>query len=258
MVRDWSTSPSMTWQPTAAGPYTVAVWARNAGVTVDANEALAYVTYDISSSSTPVSTPSPNPTQPTLWSLTSNLVSPQVPGTTVTFSAAASGGTAPYQYKWWVSDGTSWSVVRDWNTSASMTWRPTTAGIYTVAVWARNAGVAADTAQAMEQTTYAITSNGLMPLVVTGLSSSVSSPRSVGDTVDFTASASGGSGSYQFKWWVWDGSVWAVAQSWSLSPNLTWRPTGAGTYMVAVWVRNLGVIVDASEALAQVPYIVTP
>ena len=26
-------------------------------------------------------------------------------GTTVTFSAAAGGGTAPYQYKWWVQSG---------------------------------------------------------------------------------------------------------------------------------------------------------
>jgi hypothetical protein len=47
----------------------------------------------------------------TLTNLTANLTAPQPPGTTITFTATASGGTAPYQSKWWFSDGTTWSLA---------------------------------------------------------------------------------------------------------------------------------------------------
>src|SRR2546430_15533419 len=50
----------------------------------------------------------------TLSSLTPDKAAPQPPGTTVTFTATATGGTAPYSYKWWVSDGTTWTVVQSW------------------------------------------------------------------------------------------------------------------------------------------------
>jgi hypothetical protein len=125
-------------------------------------------------------------------------------------------------------------------------------------VWGRNAGVTVDASQVLAQTTYSITSNGLMPLSVTSLVSSVSSPRSVRTTIQFAATASGGATPYQFKWWVFDGSGWSVAQNWSTSSTLSWRPTTPGTYMVAVWARSAGATADASEGLAQVPFVVTP
>src|ERR1051325_6541854 len=54
--------------------------------------------------------------------LTADRVAPQAVGTPVTFTAAATGGTTPYQYRWWLYDGTSWQMLRDWTTSASFTW----------------------------------------------------------------------------------------------------------------------------------------
>ena len=78
--------------------------------------------------------------------VTADRVAPQVPGTSVRFTAAATGGTAPYQFKWWVYDGTVWTVVQNWSTSASFTWTPTAANAnYRVYVWVRSAGNTADT-----------------------------------------------------------------------------------------------------------------
>src|SRR5439155_1402755 len=80
--------------------------------------------------------------------VTADRPSPQVPGTTVTFTAAASGGTAPYQYKWWLSDGTTWTVVQAWSATATFVWTPTSANNgYVVAVWVRSAGNAVDAAE---------------------------------------------------------------------------------------------------------------
>src|SRR2546425_5046217 len=46
-----------------------------------------------------------------LTSLTANLTAPQPPGSTVTFTAAATGGTAPYQFKWWLDDGATFTML---------------------------------------------------------------------------------------------------------------------------------------------------
>jgi hypothetical protein len=249
-VQNWSTSATFTWRPTRGGTYLVAVWGRNNGVTADASEAMAQVAYTITNAAAP---------QPlAISSLTSNVASPQTSGTTVTFTTAATGGQAPYQFKWWVHDGAAWTVAQNWSASATLTWRPTRAGTYLVAVWGRNSGVEADASQAMAQVAYTITNGAApQPMTISSLTSNVASPQSSGTTVTFTAAATGGQAPYQFKWWVHDGAAWTVAQNWSASATLTWRPTRAGTYLVAVWGRNSGVEADASQAMAQVTYTIT-
>jgi hypothetical protein len=82
---------------------------------------------------------------PTLSSLTANRSAPQPPGSAVTFTTAAIGGVAPYQFKWFVSDGATWIVLRDWSTSSTVTWTPSTPNPNSaVGVWVRNAGDTAD------------------------------------------------------------------------------------------------------------------
>ncbi len=80
----------------------------------------------------------------TLTSLSADRSSPQPPGTTITFTATATGGTAPYQYKWWVYNGT-WSMVQNWSTSNTYAWTPTTPNAnYRIEVWVRSAGNTVD------------------------------------------------------------------------------------------------------------------
>jgi len=72
--------------------------------------------------------------------LAADPVAPQRAGTSITFTALASGGKAPYQYRWWVHDGTSWQMLRDWTPSSTLTWTPTTADAASrIAVWVKNA-----------------------------------------------------------------------------------------------------------------------
>jgi hypothetical protein len=248
MLRDWSTSSTHTWAPATAGNYTLIVWVRSAGVTVDAAQASAQLAYVVTTPSLPLK----------ISSLTSNVASPQNLGTSVTFTAAATGGTAPYQFKWWVSDGSSWRVAQDWGSSATFNWVPTVSGDYLVAVWGRSNGVRANSSEALAQVAYTISSTApTTPLSVTSLTSNLASPQVAGTTVTFTAAATGGTAPYQFKWWVYDGSSWKVAQNWSSSATLNWRPTAAGDYMVAVWARNNGVTLEASQAMGQVFYTIT-
>jgi hypothetical protein len=253
VAQDWGTGNTFSWVPPAAGDYIVAVWARNSGSTGNQSDALAQVSYSITSTA---------PVAPlTINSVTSNLASPQVAGTTITFNAVASGGLAPYQFKWWVYDGTAWKVAQNWTSSATLNWRPTAAGDYMVAVWARNNGVTVEASQAMGQAFYTITNAGTVPppapLAISALTSNTTSPSILGTTVTFSAAATGGVAPYQFKWWVFDGSNWRIAQDWGSSATFTWRPTVAGSYLISVWARNNGVTANASQALAQVTYSIT-
>jgi PA14 domain/K319L-like, PKD domain len=87
-------------------------------------------------------TPVPQPLRVT--SIWSSHTSPQVTGTSITFTAITTGGTAPLQFKWWIVNGATTQVAQNWSTNASFVWAPSTAGSYAVRAWARNAGNTAD------------------------------------------------------------------------------------------------------------------
>jgi hypothetical protein len=81
-----------------------------------------------------------------LTGISSNLASPGAAGTAITFTATASGGGAPYQFKWFVFDGSTWAMVKDWSTSAVYIWTPGLPNVnYRIGVWARSAGSNDDT-----------------------------------------------------------------------------------------------------------------
>jgi len=88
----------------------------------------------------PVPPPQPAPALTGL-TLTSNLAAPQVVGTKIQFTATATGGTPPYQFAWWVSDGTQIQQLAGWSTSNVFYWTPTVGNMnYQITVGARSAG----------------------------------------------------------------------------------------------------------------------
>jgi hypothetical protein len=79
--------------------------------------------------------------------LMTNLTPPRPVGTVVKFAAAASGGMAPYQYKWFVSDGVKSTVAKDWSSENTFSWQPLVANPnYAVKVSARSATNATEAA----------------------------------------------------------------------------------------------------------------
>src|SRR5687768_7937942 len=86
----------------------------------------------------------PNPPL-TMTVLSTNRMSPQPVGTSISFTATASGGTAPYEFKWWIDDAGTSTVGAQWSTSNMFTWTPASpSSTYVIRVWARNAGSTAD------------------------------------------------------------------------------------------------------------------
>ncbi|HKH71586.1 MAG TPA: hypothetical protein VKA59_09570, partial [Vicinamibacterales bacterium] len=189
----------------------------------------------------------------TLSSLTANLTAPQGIGTPVTFTATATNGTAPYSYKWWLFDGANWTILQGWSSSNTYTWTPAVANsAFRVGVWVRNSGSTADAydnPQSNGSIAFAVNpATAATSLRLTGLTSDLSAPQPVGTPIAFTATASGGTAPYQFKWFVFDGKTWVEMQNWSTSNTWTWTPTSAaGKTRVGVWVRSAGSTVDAYD-----------
>jgi hypothetical protein len=86
-----------------------------------------------------------------LTNLLTNLMPPQPVGTRIIFAAGASGGTPPYQYMWFVSNGSTSTMVRNWSRDNTFTWQPQKPNLaYTVRVRARSATNTADAPETPE------------------------------------------------------------------------------------------------------------
>src|SRR5439155_1479599 len=170
----------------------------------------------------------------------------------------ASGGTAPYQYKWWLWNGTAWNIVQDWSGSATLVWTPTVANPnYQVIAWVRSAGNTTDTFESYLQRAFAI--NPPEPATRTGNRPESPAPQAPGVTITFTASASGGTAPYQYKWWLWNGTAWSIVLDWSASATLVWRPTTPNAaYQVIAWVRSAGNTADMLESYKQLAFAINP
>ena len=231
MMRDWAADNTWTWTPAAAGTYRFQVWVRNAGsaASYDAWRAFGPYTTSVPASLTITSiVPDREPSAPA--------------GTPVTWTATALGGAAPYSYKFYVFDGTTWSVGQDWSDSPVFTSVFQTPGQYSLQVWARDNGSVAE--YDAWRSTPAFTVGAPGPLTIESVTADRTSPVAAGTPVVWTARAAGGSGPYTYKLWTFDGSNWSVAVDWSPSPIMTWTPTVPGTYSIQVWVRNAGSIDD--------------
>jgi hypothetical protein len=102
---------TFVWTPTVVDTYSVQVWARQVGSTA------AYDMY--------MSVPAPvgvvsAPAQ--MVSLTSDASLPATAGTTITWTAGATGGTAPLEYQFWRQDGSTWTMVQNYGPQNTYKW----------------------------------------------------------------------------------------------------------------------------------------
>jgi len=244
--KNWSTSNTFAWVPSASNSnYTVGVWVRGAGETADQPSGYPASSGAYTSMPFPIQMP-----VLMLTSLTASLSAPQPPGASVTFTAAATGGAAPYQFKWWLWNGATWTVSKDWSTSNTFAWVPSASNSnYAVGVWVRNAGETADQPSGYPASARAYTNIPFpiqMPvLILTSLTPNFSAPQPPGASVTFTAAATGGKAPYQFKWWLWNGATWTAVTDWSTSNTFGWVPSAANSnYAVGVWARSAGETAD--------------
>jgi hypothetical protein len=257
MVQDYSPSNAWTWTPgyDDPGTYVLQVWVRSAG------SSASYEAYTASDVWTVVRTPV------TVLSVTPSLSSPALTGTSITWTALASGGSGALEYQFWVFEYTdthfargSWTLAQPYGATNTFAWTPIDPGYYAVQVWVRSAGSGASfEGWAMTQP-FAIQSI-YPPITIQSLTSDVSLPRPVGTPITWTALATGGSGTLQYQFWVFkytDDSLvtgtWTLAQPYSGANTFSWTPASAGIYKVQVWARSAGSGISHEASLDSLVY----
>jgi hypothetical protein len=184
--------------------------------------------------------------------LTTDVPSPQERASTIVWTAAATGGTGPLVYQWFVTaDGTSWNAVGSWTASNQFTWTPTVASAdYRVSVWVKRASNPANAAEAAAEQAFAIQE----PITGITLTANLPSPQPLSSTIEWTATPAGGTGTLLFKWFVSsdDGVTWTAAGPWVASNRMNWTPNAVSPkYRVTVWVKHATNPSEYPEASAQ-------
>lgn len=176
---------------------------------------------------------------------------PQIPGTSVTFTASAlCAGTGTYRF--WLSPPTGgWTMKQDYSTTNTWTWSTTglALGTYRIEVDARNLG------SNVPYDTVATYSFRLALCGPATINSDLGSPRLPGTTVTFTSTVTC-TGTPEYRFWVLPpGGIWAVAQDYGPSPTFKWDTThlAYGDYRISVHARNSGTTV-AYESYESMPY----
>jgi hypothetical protein len=242
---NWQTSNVFNWTPAAAdaGTWEIVVWVKD-GTTAATANTYGYAAY---ANAGPVQVYNP------LTLTTTNSPSSAVYGTTVSWTATASGGTAgTYQYAFfrrrlgttpWTPDVT----AAAWQASNVMSWTPASAdtGTWEIVIWVKDANTPAT------QNTYgygAYYNAGTLlvtaPLSLRTTASPASSPA--GTTLSWTLTASGGNPSttkYAFFRRRAGTTPWTpdvTAANWQTSNTVNWTPTAAdaGTWEIIFWVKD--------------------
>ncbi len=171
---------------------------------------------------TVTSTPSPTPlTNNSKISATTLTL-----GSSITLTGAASGGTSPYTYAYYYkkSSQDSWTTVKDFSSTTSVSITPASAATYDVCIKVK------DKTGTVEKKYFNIT-----PITVSATMKVSASTINLGETV--TASASGGS-KYAFYYKKTSDENWTTAKDFSTTKSVTIKPAKATTYKICIKVKD--------------------
>jgi hypothetical protein len=250
-MNGWTASNRFTWTPSTPRPdYAIRVWVRSHGSTREEPEADTYIAFPIDA---------PVPVLVKSVTLGTNKPAPQILGASISFTAMASGGVAPVQYKFLLYDGSpTWRHLTGWTTSNTFMWTPSSANQhYAIRVWARSSNNAKDEPEAEAQFSFPIDSNVPTPISGVTLATNKPSPQVAGTTIVATATVRGGAAPYTFRWLVHDGVSWKVVTGWTTSNTFTWTPTRPNSgHFIGVWVRSAGNTKEEPEATWSLPFVI--
>ena len=162
-------------------------------------------------------------------------------GAAMSVYAQAAGGVGPHEYEIWkYHSSNGWIRLQGYDTNQSVTWTPSIddVGEHTFQVWTRSAGSAANyEAWGSVQ----VNVSGPPPRTVTVSPNKSSVPFGSG-AVTWTAASTGGWGTPEYQFWIYNGSAstWSMGRAWGTSDQFSWTPPTEGNYTIQVWARRAG------------------
>jgi hypothetical protein len=239
IVQPYGSQNTFTWTPAVGeeGAYVMRVWVRVSGSTDQFDARRETAPFTVVNDGLVIGT------------LETDTAFPAATGAPITFKAKATGGPGPLQYRFYRFNRQTnvWTMERDYSTAESFTWTPTAAdvGNHSLQVWVRRDG---STATYDAYRTGDLFSIANMAPGVAVVRSTTSFPVGTGTPITWKATAGGGPGPLQYKFYrlARATNTWTMVQDYGPSSTYTWTPTAgeAGTYALQVWVRRAGSTAD--------------
>jgi SpoIID/LytB domain protein len=221
IVQDYSTKSTFEWLPKEGGDYKFSVHVKDK-YSSKAYDAYSGFEYRILSAID-------------MKSVTADKPSPQAAGTAIKVTADAEGGKERLYKFNLLKDGV-WEVVQDYSSLNSFQWTPELAGDYKFSVHVKDVGSSKsyDDYGVLE---YKISDKPADPVVMQSVTTDKSSPQVANTSINITANATGGT-TKLYKFNIYDGKTWTVAQEYSAKNMYAWKPSTAGNYKVSVHVKD--------------------
>ena len=154
-------------------------------------------------------------------------------GESITWTATATGGTGTLQYYFIVyKDGTK-VKTRAYSTTNTFSYTPTEAGTYKVRVYVKDAG---DAKVNKLSAAITVTSGSAAPVISSIKANKTSA--ATGETITWTATAAGGTGTLQYYFIVYKDGTKVKTRAYSTANTFSYTPTEAGTYKAKVYVKD--------------------
>jgi SpoIID/LytB domain protein len=221
IVQDYSTKSTFEWLPKEGGDYKISVHVKDKYSSKD-YDTYGALDYRILSAVD-------------MKSVTADKVSPQTAGTSIKVTANAEGGNEKlYEFNL-LKDGV-WTVVQEYSSQNTFQWNPTIAGDYKFSVHVKDVGSSAsyDDYGVLD---YKISNRSADPVVMQDVITDKNSPQLANTAINITANATGGTIKL-YKFNIYDGKTWIVAQQYSTKNTYAWEPATAGNYKVSVHVKD--------------------
>ncbi|MCY6960166.1 triple tyrosine motif-containing protein [Clostridium brassicae] len=246
ILKDYSTSNTITWTPAQAGRFEVSVHVRDKKSKV-AYEAVKFQDMDVLSSASKPGTSIKTTIQNlSIEDLNGNYK--YIVGNKCKINANAVSTNGP-EYKFWVSDLKKGDrkLLRDYSENSSITWTPTSKGKFEIVVYVRDKRSKLDyecinykdieVVSTEEGTTKPTVKTAVKNFSVEALNGKAK--YTVGNKHKVTANAVSVN-SPQYRFWLGDLKTgkWKILKDYSSTNTITWTPTQKGRFEVSVHVRD--------------------
>ncbi len=212
-VQNYSTTKTVTVKPTAATTYDVRVKVKDKAGTVKTKDFTVKVTNAVLTNTSTVSAASVSV------------------GSSVTITGKATGGTAPYTYAAYykIGDG-SFSQIRGFSSTATMTFKPATAGTYTIRTKVKDSK---GTVVSKDLTVKAVKA-------LTNASTLSATSITLGKSITITGKATGGTTPYKYAAYYKKSTSteYTKIRDYSTTTTMTFKPAAAVSYDVRVKVKD--------------------
>ena len=154
-------------------------------------------------------------------------------GESIKWTATASGGTGDLQYCFYIyRDGTQVKKIA-YSSSKSFSYSPTEPGSYTVKCFVKDGD-----GTVKNKTSAAVTvERGVQALTVSSVKANKSSALT-GESIKWTATAAGGTGAYQYCFYLYRDGTQVKKVAYNASNTFSYSPTAPGSYTVKCFVKD--------------------